>query len=107
MAARAQIRVLAVRQVRFYLRNPDLVLAKLFTYIFMGCFMGARAAGAPPRAARCGRREQAVVRQPERWVTCTAALVSWVAARGCPAASCACHGRCACSLRARRGRAQG
>ncbi|KAK9823066.1 hypothetical protein WJX81_006280 [Elliptochloris bilobata] len=35
-----QIRVLAVRAVRFYVRNPELVLAKLFTYIFMGGFMG-------------------------------------------------------------------
>jgi len=68
------VRVLAVRQVRFYLRNPDLVLAKLFTYIFMGCFMGARAAGgprgpsAPLGAACCGRCEQAAVRRElERW----------------------------------------
>ena len=36
--------MLAVRTVRFYVRNPELVLAKLFTYIFMGCFMGAHAA---------------------------------------------------------------
>ena len=35
--------MLAVRTVRFYVRNPELVLAKLFTYIFMGCFMGAHA----------------------------------------------------------------
>ncbi len=67
--ARAQVRVLAVRQVRFYLRNPDLVLAKLFTYIFMGCFMGARTRAAPPGAARHGRRGQAVVgRELERRV---------------------------------------
>lgn len=40
------MRVLAVRTVRFYLRNPELVLAKVFTYTFMGCFMGAPAAAA-------------------------------------------------------------
>ena len=35
-----QVRVLAVRNCRWYLRNPELMLAKLFTYIFMGAFMG-------------------------------------------------------------------
>lgn len=35
-----QVRVLAVRNCRWYLRNPELLLAKLFTYIFMGGFMG-------------------------------------------------------------------
>ena len=44
---RGQVRVLAVRTVRFYVRNPELVLAKLFTYVFMGCFMGAHAACCP------------------------------------------------------------
>jgi hypothetical protein len=34
--------VLAVRNVKFYMRNPELMLAKLFTYIFMGGFMGER-----------------------------------------------------------------
>ena len=38
---RSQVRVLAVRNCRWYLRNPELMLAKLFTYIFMGAFMGA------------------------------------------------------------------
>ena len=33
--------MLAVRNCRWYLRNPELMLAKLFTYIFMGAFMGA------------------------------------------------------------------
>ena len=32
--------MLAVRNCRWYLRNPELMLAKLFTYIFMGAFMG-------------------------------------------------------------------
>lgn len=36
-----QVWVLAIRNVKFYLRNPELMLAKLFTYIFMGGFMGA------------------------------------------------------------------
>ena len=36
----SQVRVLAVRNCRWYLRNPELMLAKLFTYIFMGAFMG-------------------------------------------------------------------
>ena len=36
----SQVRVLAVRNCRWYLRNPELMLAKLFTYIFMGGFMG-------------------------------------------------------------------
>ena len=33
--------MLCVRNMRFYARNPELLLAKLFTYIFMGGFMGA------------------------------------------------------------------
>lgn len=37
-----QVWVLAIRNVQFYLRNPELMLAKLFTYIFMGGFMGAQ-----------------------------------------------------------------
>ena len=49
-----QVRVLAVRTVRFYIRNPELVLAKLFTYIFMGCFMGA------PAACCCGHLRTAL-----------------------------------------------
>lgn len=36
-----QVWVLSIRNVQFYLRNPELMLAKLFTYIFMGGFMGA------------------------------------------------------------------
>lgn len=35
-----QVWVLAIRNCRMYLRNPELMLAKLFTYIFMGAFMG-------------------------------------------------------------------
>ena len=38
----SQVWVLIVRNMRFYMRNPELLLAKLFTYIFMGGFMGAR-----------------------------------------------------------------
>ena len=36
--------MLAVRNCRWYLRNPELMLAKLFTYIFMGGFMGSASA---------------------------------------------------------------
>ena len=37
----SQVWVLIIRNMRFYMRNPELLLAKLFTYIFMGGFMGA------------------------------------------------------------------
>ncbi len=37
-----QVWVLAIRNCQFYARNPELMLAKLFTYIFMGGFMGAQ-----------------------------------------------------------------
>ena len=33
--------MLAVRYWRFYLRHPELMLAKAATYIIMGIFMGA------------------------------------------------------------------
>jgi hypothetical protein len=49
-AFHTQVRVLCVRNVRFYTRNPELLLAKLFTYIFMGGFMGARAPFLPLQA---------------------------------------------------------
>ena len=37
----AQVWVLAIRNCRMYIRNPELLGAKLVTYICMGAFMGA------------------------------------------------------------------
>ena len=38
----AQVWVLAIRNCRMYIRNPELMGAKLVTYICMGAFMGAQ-----------------------------------------------------------------
>lgn len=36
----SQVWVLAIRNCRMYIRNPELLGAKLVTYICMGAFMG-------------------------------------------------------------------
>lgn len=46
-----QVRVLVIRNCRMYMRNQELMLAKLFTYIFMGGYMGGSPAEAPDTRA--------------------------------------------------------
>lgn len=46
-----QVWVLVIRNCRMYMRNQELMLAKLFTYIFMGSYMGESPAEAPDTLA--------------------------------------------------------
>ncbi|KAK9905029.1 hypothetical protein WJX75_008206 [Coccomyxa subellipsoidea] len=56
-----QVWVLAIRNVQFYLRNPELMLAKLFTYIFMGGFMGLMYLRLPLDTATAGYNRSAAL----------------------------------------------
>ena len=74
------MRVLAVRTVRFYVRNPELVLAKLFTYIFMGCFMGAHAVRCC--GLFCCVRSTAAILAPALRLWVVVELPAWLRLRG-------------------------
>ncbi|CAL8464402.1 g3937 [Coccomyxa elongata] len=56
-----QVWVLSIRNVQFYLRNPELMLAKLFTYIFMGGFMGLMYLRLPLDTATAGYNRSAAL----------------------------------------------
>ncbi|EIE18763.1 hypothetical protein COCSUDRAFT_45222 [Coccomyxa subellipsoidea C-169] len=56
-----QVWVLAIRNCQFYARNPELMLAKLFTYIFMGGFMGLMYLRLPLDTATAGYNRSAAL----------------------------------------------
>lgn len=53
----AQVWVLMIRNCRMYLRNPELMAAKLVTYVGMGAFMGKQ-----PQKSPCSMQQKMILR---------------------------------------------